>query len=270
MRIQIPQGEIEYRDTGRGPVLVFVHGALVDGALWKDVVPLLERTHRCIVPDWPMGSHTTPMRADADLSPPGMARVVGAFLDALDVRDVTLVASDTGGAVCQLLCATRPARVARLVLTNCDALEVFPPRAFAYLRTVQRVPGLAWVAAKVMKSSARRRRAHRAYGGLTAKPVDDAQLRAWVEPIASSGAVRRDLRKLVLGMDAKLTQAAAAAGWTIPTLLAWGTADPFFPTSLGERLAEKLPNARLEPIDGASTFVALDEPSRLADSIARF
>ena len=119
-------------------MLVFVHGALVDGALWKDVVPLLEPTHRCVVPDWPMGSHTAPMSPDAELSPSGMARVVGAFLDALDLRDVTLVASDTGGAVCQLLCAQRAARVARLVLTNCDALEVFPPRAFAYLRTVQK------------------------------------------------------------------------------------------------------------------------------------
>ena len=121
-----------------------------------------------------------------------------------------------------------------------------------------------------MRASARQRRARRAYGGLTARPVDDAQLHAWVNPIASSRAVRRDLKKLVLGMDAELTLAAASAGWTIPTLLAWGTADPFFPTELGARLAEKLPNARLEPIDGASTFVALDEPERLAALVARF
>jgi len=219
-----------------------------------------------------MGSHRTPMRPDADLSPLGMARVVGALLDALDLRDVTLVGNDTGGAVCQIFCATRPARVARLVLTNCDALEVFPPPAFAYLRAVQRIPGLPWIAAKLMRRSARRRRAFRAYGGLTAKPADDAQLRAWVEPIASSGAIRRDLRKLVLGMDAELTLAAAEAlaTWDRPALLAWGTSDPFFTTALGERLAAKIPGARLERVADASTFVPLDQPAWLAARIADF
>ncbi|HTJ44850.1 MAG TPA: alpha/beta hydrolase [Kofleriaceae bacterium] len=268
MRIQLAQGEIQYREVGAGKPIVFVHGALVDGALWNDVVPEISG-YRCIVPDWPMGSHRTAMARDADLSPQGMARVVGDFLDALDLNDVTLVGSDTGGAVCQLLCATRPARVARVVLTNCDALDVFPPHAFAYLKTVQKIPGLPWIAGKVMRASAKQRASKRAYGGLTVKKVDDAILRAWVEPLSSS-AIRRDLKKLVVGMDAALTTAAAETGWPMPTLLVWGADDPFFPLALGERLAAALPDAYLTRVDGASTFVSLDQPEALASHIVRF
>src|SRR5262249_30370121 len=102
--IILPQGEITYRDEGAGPVVVFVHGLLVDGRLWSPVVERLRATHRCIVPDWPFGAHRTAVPG-ADLTPPGMADLVSAFLDALDLRDVTLVGNDTGGGVCQVLCA---------------------------------------------------------------------------------------------------------------------------------------------------------------------
>src|SRR5215468_7383678 len=107
-RIRIPQGEIEYTDEGAGPPIVFVHGALVDGALWRGVASALRGRHRAIVPDWPMGSHRSPMAADADLGPPGLAAIVIAAIEALDLRDVTLVGNDTGGAICQLVCARRP------------------------------------------------------------------------------------------------------------------------------------------------------------------
>ena len=35
--IAIAQGTIRYRDTGEGPPVVFVHGLLVDGTLWRKV-----------------------------------------------------------------------------------------------------------------------------------------------------------------------------------------------------------------------------------------
>jgi acetamidase/formamidase len=49
------------------------------------------------------------------------------FMEALDLRDVTLVGNDTGGAICQIVVAEHPKRIGRLVLTNCDAYEAFFP-----------------------------------------------------------------------------------------------------------------------------------------------
>src|SRR3954454_19390926 len=74
--IELSAGTIRYRDTGSGPAIAFVHGAPVEGALWRKFVPLLQDRYRCLVPDWPLGSHTLPMRPQADLTPPGLARAV--------------------------------------------------------------------------------------------------------------------------------------------------------------------------------------------------
>ena len=39
--LTLGQGTIRYRDEGTGPVIFFVHGALVDGRLWEPVVPTM-------------------------------------------------------------------------------------------------------------------------------------------------------------------------------------------------------------------------------------
>src|SRR5437588_8574893 len=118
--IELSQGRIHYRDHGSGPAVVFVHGLLVNGLLWRNVASALQAQCRCIVPDWPIGSHSEPLRDGADASPHGVARLIAEFLEALSLEDVTLVANDTGGAISQLLITERPERIGRVVLTNCD------------------------------------------------------------------------------------------------------------------------------------------------------
>ena len=49
--VKLPQGTIHYRESGEGPPVVFVHGLLVDGRLWRKVTPLLSDRFRCLVPD---------------------------------------------------------------------------------------------------------------------------------------------------------------------------------------------------------------------------
>jgi pimeloyl-ACP methyl ester carboxylesterase len=53
--------------------------------------------------------------------------LVGEFLDRLDLRGVTLVGNDTGGALVQLLIRRSAARVGRIVLVSCDAFDNYPP-----------------------------------------------------------------------------------------------------------------------------------------------
>src|ERR1700760_3766722 len=129
--VRLPGGEISYADRGAGPPAVFVHGLLVNANLWRKVVPTVaDAGFRCLAPDLPLGAHRVPMPADADLTPPGVARLIAEFLDALDLTDVTLVANDTGGALTQILMANHPDRIGRVVLTPCDAFEEFFPEPF--------------------------------------------------------------------------------------------------------------------------------------------
>src|SRR6185503_1789682 len=111
--VEIPAGTIAYRERGSGPPLVFVHGVGVNGDLWRHVAPPLADAHRCVVPDLPFGSHSHPLRPDADLSLPGLARIVADLLAALGLEDVTIVANDTGGAVAQWLVGHHAERVGR-------------------------------------------------------------------------------------------------------------------------------------------------------------
>src|SRR3954470_3645704 len=139
--IGLSAGPIHYRDTGSGPPIVFVHGLLVNGLLWRKVASRLENDARVIVPDWPLGSHKGAMKPDADTSPRGVAHLIAEFLEALELEDVTIVGNDTGGAISQVLVTERPERVGSLVLTTCDAFEDFPPAAFKGLVLAGKVPG---------------------------------------------------------------------------------------------------------------------------------
>jgi pimeloyl-ACP methyl ester carboxylesterase len=142
-------GVIRYREVGTGPTLAFVHGILANGTLWRDVVSQLSGRFRCIVPDLPLGGHSVPMLPEADMSPAGVARMVAGMvadlMETLDVRDVTLVGNDTGGAICQIVISNYPERVGRLVLTNCDAYEAFFPALLRLIQYAARLFGTRFV-----------------------------------------------------------------------------------------------------------------------------
>ena len=268
--LTLPQGTISYRDTGDGPPVVFVHGLLVDGTVWRKVTPLLDGAARSIVPDLPLGSHRTPMNADADVTPHGVARLVGDFLAALDLEDVTLVGNDTGGAISQLVALDHGERVGRLVLTNCDCFDVFPPKEFVPMVKSAHVPGALKAALAPMRSATARRSVI-AYGGL-AREIPDEVTAAWVDPARTDARVRGDLATFLRAIDKSITRDAAERlpTLTIPSIVAWGQDDRFFSRELGQRLAATLPNARLEPIANSRTFVSEDEPEALAALIRGF
>jgi pimeloyl-ACP methyl ester carboxylesterase len=268
---KLEQGTIRYRESGEGDPIVFLHGLLVDGRLWRKVTPLLEDRYRCIVPDLPLGSHRAPMSPDADLSPPGLARIVDGFLGALDLNGVTLVANDTGGAIAQVTAANHPERIGRLVLTNCDAFENFLPPAFRPLQYAARVPGLLTGLLQSLRL-APLRRTPLAYGWLIKHDLRGAPLADWVEPFLSDRAVRRDTVKVLRGIDPRFTFDAAEKlrSFGRPAMLAWAAEDRFFKMRFAERLAATIPGARLERIEDSYTFVSEDQPQRLAELIGSF
>jgi pimeloyl-ACP methyl ester carboxylesterase len=268
-RVDLPQGPIAFREVGQGPPVVFVHGLLVDGRLWNGVADQLSSRCRCIVPDWPMGSHRLAMRPDADLTPPGTAGTVADFIAALGLDDVTLVGNDTGGAITQILVTSRPERIGRLVLTNCDSYEHFPPGVFKAMPAIAKLPGGMAAMAAPFRIGALRRAT---FAQFVKKPFDPRLPDAWLEPSLHDRDVMRDLRKFTAGVNKRYTLEAAKrfGQLEMPVLLVWGTDDGFFKLSHAERLAAAIPNSRIETIPDAKTFVPLDQPAAVADAIAGF
>lgn len=270
--VKLRQGTIRYRDEGTGPVIVFVHGLLVNGSVWRNVAGPLASRFRCITPDWPLGSHGIPMNEDADLTPEGIAKIVAAFLEALDLRDVILVGNDSGGAICQLVVARHGDRVGRLVLTTCDAFEVFPPRLFDYLKVVSRIPGVMALLGRAMLAIPFLRRAPIAYGIVAKHRIDDAVTTEWIRPSATNAKIRRDLAKLLAGISPRVTMGVVPelTAVQMPVLLLWTPEDRCFPISLAERLSTTFPDARLVRIDDAFVFVQEDQPDEVVTAIDHF
>jgi pimeloyl-ACP methyl ester carboxylesterase len=268
--IALPQGEVEYQDAGSGRPIVLLHGLLVDGSLWRSVVPGLAGEHRVIVPELPLGCHRIALRADAPLAPPDVARLVADFLAALELEDVTLVGNDTGGAIAQLVAAHHPERIGRLVLTPCDAYENFLPPMFKPLQVLAHAPLLFGAVLQGMRLRALRR-TPLAYGGLMRRP--DAELiDGWVRAALAGRAARRDALKVLRGIskDQTLEAAERLRSFDRPVLLAWAPEDRFFKLRYAERLATEIPGARLERIEDSLTFVPVDQPQRTAELIAGF
>jgi pimeloyl-ACP methyl ester carboxylesterase len=271
LELELPGARIRYHDVGEGPVLVFVHGFLVNANLWRKVVSDLRSDYRCVVLDLPLAAHSLPLAPDAANGPLEVAGMVADAIEALDLEDVTLLGSDSGGAICQVVVTTRPDRITRLVLASTDYRDNFPPREFAYFTLLGSVPGLFWLAAQSLRIR-RARRLPTALGWIAKHPIDRQAEDSYFGPSAASAAVRRDGRKFIRGVDKSITNEAAdrLGDFEGPALVAWSEEDRVFPVADGEALQAALPDARLTLIQDAYTFSMEDNPGQLADRIREF
>jgi pimeloyl-ACP methyl ester carboxylesterase len=274
--IDLPHGTVHYRAAGpenaTAPPAVFVHGFLVNATLWTKTADALAAAGvRSYAPDWPLGSHTIPLGAGADQSPRGIARQIIAFMQALELDDVTLVGNDTGGAICQFLLDSDASRIGRVVLTNCDAFTNFPPAPFGQLFKAFRSPRMIRALLAPMRATAVRH-SPAGFGLLVNQPLDAEQTRGWVEPCLSDPAIRQDVARFAQQVDPDDLNRASRrlSDFAGPALLVWGAGDRFFKLDYARRLRDTFADARLVEIDNGRTFIPHDEPTRLAKEIAAF
>ncbi len=263
-------GEIEYRDIGEGPPIVFLHLVLAEASHWDKMPALLSGRFRCIFPTLPMGAHSIPARSDADLSVDGLARAIVELIEQLHLNQVTLVGNDSGGAISQVIAANYPAAIARVVLTNCDMYDDFPPSLFAYFKLLPHLPGGLKLTGHALKI--------RAFWGLPfvfgrlTNVVDPVKIDRWADALLADAKVREDAAKVLQGFGPAVTNEAASALKTteLPILVAWGEDDRAFKPALAERFVREVPTAELAWIKQCKTLVCWDQPEALAKLIEGF
>ena len=268
--LELDGGRLHAHVSGEGPPVVFVHGVLVNANLWRGVVARLDGFTRVAL-DMPLGSHRVPMPARR-LTPDDLAALIGEAVQALGLRDVTLVGNDTGGALCQIAASHRPAWLGRLVLTSCDAFEHFPPAMLKPLFATLRMPGGAAAALAPLRVRAARRLPV-AYGLLTHAPIPDAPSDSYVLPALHDAEVRaRPRARLARDRPVPHDPGGAAAEGVRPPgadrLVGRGQVLPARATASGSR--QTIPGARFELVEGARTFSPEDRPERLAELIGAF
>ncbi len=269
--IALSAGPIEYEDTaGPGPVVILLHGLVMNGSVWSQVVQTLRPDHRCLVPTMPLGGHRKPMREDADLSAPGIARLVAEFLQALDLREVTLVGNEAG--IFQITASLYPERIARLVLTACESFENYPPGLPGRTAEISlKLPGGAFLMAQSL-SVRPLRRLPLTFGWMAKRPIPHPMLDAWLRPLQTCRGVRRDLTKFIRtsSREDMLAAAERLRHFDRPALVVWAPEDRINPPEHGQRWADLLPRGRLIEIADSYTLIPLDQPGKLAHAIREF
>jgi pimeloyl-ACP methyl ester carboxylesterase len=270
--ITLSAGAVDYVDTGgAGPTIVLVH-ALSDARHWRKVVAELAPGYRCVLPTLPLGAHTRPMRADADLSLRGMGQILAEFLERMDLREVTLCFNDWSGGQ-TMIADGLMTRVARLVLVSCETDRNYPPGIGGHAVWLSaKLPGglsaMRWVL-----SQPRLRALSFVYGQMTKKGVPDELMREWLAPLKRRE-IRRDLRKYAGdALNGKRAMRAATPlleGFNRPVLVVWDREGRMMPNEEGRRLAGSFLDAQLVELSDCYTLIPEDQPSQLAAAIDAF
>jgi pimeloyl-ACP methyl ester carboxylesterase len=270
--VELSAGPIDYVDEGQGPTVVLLHGLAMDGELWRGVIDELRDDHRCIAPTLPLGAHRHPMRPDADLSLRGHGRIVAEFLEALDLRSVTLCFNDWSCAPLMVEDGLL-GRVDRLVITSCEAFENYPPGLAGRMAAVS---GWAPGGLALMRLALRLRPLRQlplVYGHMSKRGVPDQLIHRWLEPLGIAD-IRRDLRKYLRQTRGSrhdlLAATEALPTFERPVLIAWDTEGPMMPIAHARRFAELFPNSRLVEIPDAYTLIPIDQPGLLASELCAF
>jgi haloalkane dehalogenase len=115
--VEIDGVRMHYLDEGQGPTVLMVHGTPTWSFLYRHLVRGLRDRWRCVVPDH-LGFGLSDKPAGDAYRPEDQARRLGLFVEALGLKDLTLVVHDFGGPIGLAYALDHPGNVGRLVLFN--------------------------------------------------------------------------------------------------------------------------------------------------------
>lgn len=258
--------EVHYKDEGRGPVLLMIHGSQSSLRTWDRETALLKRRYRIIrfdIPGYGLSGRISDEVA-ASVQPTDIAE---GLLERLHVTRATVVGVSSGGTMGMYLAAKRPELVERLILSNTpsDPVKydhlVEPPAFKAAQERARRMGGyqdqdfwnqyLWYFSGDPARYSERLRREYYDFNRRTPEKY----------PIA-----------LVARIGDGRQAAVEMAKIRCPVFLIWGTADPLLPESAVDAITRYLANARISRVllSDVGHYPPVEVPDRFARLVADY
>lgn len=255
-----------------GSAIVLLHGGGVDSALlsWREAIPVLAKTHRIFAPDLPGYGDTAfePGMGKMDQYPIFMSNL----LDALGLPTTSLVGISLGGGIALNFTLDNPKRVEKLVLADSLGIADRVPFHFLSWLTVK-TPGVIPWSYSIMRSN----RASLRWGlasifgdpsRMTESLVDEVQkvvqrkdtARAFYE-LQKSEITPTRIRACYMDRLGEIHQ---------PTLIVHGSKDRLVPVKYAIEASKKIPNARLEIIEGAGHWPMRERPEEFNKIVEAF
>ncbi|MDP8960747.1 MAG: alpha/beta hydrolase [Actinomycetota bacterium] len=253
--VEVEGTRLHYRESGSGPLAMFIHGFPHDHTMWLDQLQALGGRRRCVAPDlrgFGLSDPTTttlPMERHAD--------DLAAFIGALEGEQADVVAISMGGYVALALWERHRELVRSLALVDtraeADDAEGKQQREEAIERAL---------------SEGRQSLADQMLGQLLADgadPAPRARLRSMVEGTRYETIVAGQR-----GMRDRPDRTDLLTTIDVPTLIAVGEEDTITPPEAMKAMADAVAGARFVTVGGAGHMSPLEQPSVVNEILAGF
>jgi pimeloyl-ACP methyl ester carboxylesterase len=252
------RGTVSYREAGAGPAVCLLHGIGNQSGSWVRQLAALAPRFRTIAWDAPGYGESDRLGPESPTAA-DYARSLGAFLDALEIDRAVLVGSSLGALMAGAFAATRPERVAGLVLLN-------PAGGYGLADPKEREERLATRLERLATLGPEGMARESSPGSLSPTASDDARaLAAW-----STARIRPDGYAQAARMLAHGRLAEDAARYPGPALVIASTADTITPAAGCERIARAFPRASFRVLEGPAHLSYLDAPATVNALIVDF
>lgn len=256
--------EVRYRDEGKGPVLLLLHGSNGTLNAWDGVVARLKDRYRIIRFDQPPGGLSGPVSEDAAQTVGTPEALVARLLDKVGVDKAAVFGTSSGGTLAYYFAGTYPQRVTALILANTPADSVAEAK-------IQTTPALDVEIARAKAIGYRDLQYWQVYMSylwgepkrLTRETVEYSYTTGLRAPEPSPLALYALTANKQLTMD-HLSAVKA------PVLILWGRRDPVLTPPAEAALYDYLAGAESRSVvwlDTAGHFPAQEVPERVADLV---
>ena len=249
--------------------IVLLHGYGGSSFSWRYWAPFLAKRAHVVLVDM-KGFGSAPKPDDGQYGPRHQAELIYRLILQADLQRVTLIGHSLGGGVALdtalRLLDSEPGRLKRLILVASAAYKQRMPLFVALAKyrrlasTALRILGTQFVIRHVLKSIV-----------FDPSEVSDDQVLGYAKPLSSPEAHRAliDTALAIIPPDLeKLT--ARFEELDVPTLVLWGRQDRVVPLWVGERLADKLPDAKLQVLENCGHMPAEELPRESWEALQTF
>jgi haloalkane dehalogenase len=270
--VSIDGQQLHYVDEGRGPTLLLVHGNPTWSFHWRNLITGLKSTHRLVALDHiGCGLSDKPQSYNYRLGQ-HIANLVE-FIDRLDLREITLVAQDWGGAIGVGAALRRQDRFARFVLLNTAA---FRSTRMPLRIRICRTPLLGALAIRglnaFVRAALRMAVEKRDYLIPAVRAGITAPYNTWANRIA----IDRFVKDIPMSPRHPSYQTLADIEQGLPQLadkpfqFIWGMRDWCFTPAFLDRFLEFFPHAEVHRFEDAGHWVMEDSPEGILPLVERF
>ncbi len=246
--------------------LLMLHGYPQSHRCFRKVIPELAARYRVIAPDL-FGWGASERSLEAAPRFDDEVRRLSLLIDALGLREFSLLGHDYGGLLAMAYATANPERVARLALSNTRAHKTFAPTWYMLLGSVTWLGStpVLWRLLEHLPAYALHRRILAPHAARGAFGEDDIEAYlGWMRTAEGARWFAHYYRHFRISPRKELAEKARVL--RCPVALIWGEQDRYFPIAIAEDLVRLIPHARLHRI-AADHYVMEERPAEVVAAI---